>query len=99
MLFLYDILIAFVGFLLKIIALFNKKIKLSIARRKQSFRILSEKPTTNDKTIWFRAASLGEFEQRLPVMEPFKKTFPNHQLVLTFFSPSGYEARKNNTVA
>lgn len=99
MLFLYDILIAFVGFLLKIIALFNKKIKLFIDGRKQSFRILSEKLTPNDKTIWFHAASLGEFEQGLPVMEEFKKKFPNHKLVLTFFSPSGYEVRKNNTVA
>src|SRR5690606_7358927 len=99
MLFLYDILIAFVGLLLKIIALFNKKIKLFIDGRKQSFRIISEKLTPNDKTIWFHAASLGEFEQGLPVMEEFKKKFPNHKLVLTFFSPSGYEVRKNNTIA
>ncbi|MFA5555907.1 MAG: glycosyltransferase N-terminal domain-containing protein [Flavobacteriaceae bacterium] len=99
MLFLYNILIAFVGFLLKIIALFNKKIKLFVNGRKQSFSILSEKLNSADKTIWFHAASLGEYEQGLPVMEQFKKKFPNHKLVLTFFSPSGYEVRKNNTVA
>jgi len=67
--------------------------------RKQSFSILSEKLNSADKTIWFHAASLGEYEQGLPVMEQFKKKFPNHKLVLTFFSPSGYEVRKNNTVA
>lgn len=99
MLFLYNILISIAGFLLKIIALFNKKINLFVQGRNQSFSILSEKLTPNDKTIWFHAASLGEFEQGLPVMEEFKKKFPNHKLVLTFFSPSGYEVRKNNTVA
>lgn len=99
MLFLYSILIAFVGFLLKIIALFNKKIKFFIEGRKHSFTILLEKLSPNDRTIWFHVASLGEYEQGLPVMEEFKKKFPNHKLVLTFFSPSGYEVRKNNTVA
>jgi 3-deoxy-D-manno-octulosonic-acid transferase len=99
MLFLYNIIISLVGFLLKIVALFNKKIKLFVEGRKKSFSILSEQLNHNDKTIWFHAASLGEYEQGLPVMEEFKKKFPNHKLVLTFFSPSGYEVRKNNTVA
>jgi len=99
MLFLYNILISIAGFLLKIIALFNKKIKLFVEGRKQSFSILSEKLNKGDKTIWFHVASLGEYEQGLPVMEEFKKKFPNHKLVLTFFSPSGYEVRKNNTIA
>jgi len=99
MLFLYNILISIAGFLLKIIALFNKKIKLFVEGRKQSFLILSEKLSPNDKTIWFHVASLGEYEQGLPVMEAFKKKFPDHKLVLTFFSPSGYEVRKNNTIA
>ena len=52
-----------------------------------------------DKSIWFHAASLGEYEQGLPVMEKMKKKYPNHRIVLSFFSPSGYEIRKNNTVA
>ncbi len=99
MLFLYNILISIAGFLLKIIALFNKKIKLFVEGRKQSFTILSEKLNKDDKTIWFHVASLGEYEQGLPVMEGFKKKFPNHKLVLTFFSPSGYEVRKNNPIA
>src|SRR5690554_668876 len=99
MLFLYNILISIAGFLLKIIALFNKKIKLFVEGRKQSFLILSEKLSPNDKTIWFHVASLGEYEQGLPVMEEFKKKFPDHKLVSTFFSPSGYEVRKNNAIA
>jgi 3-deoxy-D-manno-octulosonic-acid transferase len=52
-----------------------------------------------DKSIWFHAASLGEYEQGLPVIEKMKKKYPNHRIVLSFFSPSGYEIRKNNTVA
>ena len=96
---LYNILISIVGFFLKIAALFNKKIKLFVDGRKQSLTILSEKIHPNDKTIWFHVASLGEYEQGLPVMEEFKKKFPNHKLVLTFFSPSGYEVRKNNPIS
>ncbi len=99
MLFLYNIILSIVGLLLNVIALFNKKIKLFVDGRKQSFAILSEKLNKGDKTIWFHVASLGEYEQGLPVMEEFKKKFPNHKLVLTFFSPSGYEVRKSNSVA
>lgn len=67
--------------------------------RKNVFETLKEKISANDKTIWFHSASLGEYEQGLPVMEKIKEKFPNHKIVLTFFSPSGYEVRKNNTVA
>ena len=63
------------------------------------FSALKSKIKTNDRTIWFHAASLGEYEQGLPVMEAIKLKFPNHKIVLTFFSPSGFEVRKNNTVA
>lgn len=99
MLFFYNILISVTGFFLKIIALFNKKIKLFIDGRKQSFQLLSEELNSNDRVIWIHVASLGEYEQGLPVMEELKKKFPNHKLVLTFFSPSGYEVRKNNPIA
>lgn len=99
MLFLYNILMHSVDFLLKIIALFNKKIQLFINGRKQSFKLLSDGLQPNDKTIWFHVASLGEYEQGFPVMEQLKAEFPNHKLILTFFSPSGYEVRKNNTIA
>lgn len=99
MLIIYNILISMVGFFLKIVALFNKKIKLFIDGRKQSFQLLLQNLKPNDRVIWFHVASLGEYEQGLPVMEEFKKKLPNHKLVLTFFSPSGYEVRKNNPIA
>jgi len=98
-LFLYNLLIHIVGFSLKIIALFNKKIKLFVQGRKKLFTFLSEKLTPTDKTIWFHVASLGEYEQGLPIMEKFREIFPDRKLVLTFFSPSGYEVKKNNSIA
>ncbi len=67
--------------------------------RKDVFDVLQRSILTTDKTIWFHAASLGEYEQGLPVMEMVKQNYPNHKIVLTFFSPSGYEVRKNNTMA
>ena len=85
--------------LVKVAAIFSPKIRLFVDGRKTVFSILKSKISPVDKTIWFHAASLGEFEQGLPVMEKIKTKFPNHKIVLTFFSPSGYEVRKNNTIA
>lgn len=99
MLFLYNLTIYIAGFFLKIIALFSPKIKLFVEGRKNIFSILEEKIKADDKTIWFHSASLGEYEQGLPVIEKIKKKYPSHKIVVTFFSPSGYEVRKNNTVA
>ncbi|KIQ19182.1 3-deoxy-D-manno-octulosonic acid transferase [Flavobacterium sp. MEB061] len=99
MLFLYNLVISIAGFFLKIVALFSPKIKLFIDGRKNVFSILEEKIKATDKTIWFHSASLGEYEQGLPVIEKIKEKYPSHKIVVTFFSPSGYEVRKNNTVA
>lgn len=99
MFFCYNLLVHLAGFLLKIVAWFSPKIKLFVEGRKLVFATLSSKISTSDKTIWFHAASLGEYEQGLPVMEKIKEKFPNHKIIVTFFSPSGYEVRKNNTVA
>ena len=99
MLFLYRIIVQIAEFLLKIIAVFNPKIKLFVEGRKNVFSTLEQKIKTTDKTIWFHAASLGEYEQGLPVIENIKTKYPNHKIILTFFSPSGYEVRKNNTIA
>lgn len=99
MLFLYNLIITIADFLLKIIALFSPKMKLFVSGRKTVFNTLSQKISTHDKTIWFHAASLGEYEQGLPVIEKIKEKYPSHKIVLTFFSPSGYEVRKNNLVA
>ena len=89
----------FASQILKLLALLSPKIKLFVDGRKIVFQTLENKISSSDKTIWFHAASLGEFEQGLPVMEKIKQEFPNHKIVVTFFSPSGYEVRKNNTVA
>lgn len=98
MLFLYNLTIYIAGFFLKIIALFSPKIKLFVEGRKNVFSVLEEKIKANDKTIWFHSASLGEYEQGLPVIEKIKEKYPSHKIIVTFFSPSGYEVRKNNTV-
>ena len=97
--FLYNSAILFAQFLLKIIAFFSPKMKLFVDGRKDVYTILEQKLSLKDQTIWFHAASLGEYEQGLPVIEKIKEIYPNHKIVITFFSPSGYEVRKNNTVA
>ncbi|MFN7044052.1 MAG: 3-deoxy-D-manno-octulosonic acid transferase [Flavobacterium sp.] len=99
MLFLYNIITLLAAQLLKIVALFSPKMKLFVDGRKSVFQTLADKIQFSDKTIWFHAASLGEYEQGLPVIEAIKQQFPNHKIVVSFFSPSGYEVRKNNTVA
>ncbi|PIF60402.1 3-deoxy-D-manno-octulosonic acid transferase [Flavobacterium sp. 2] len=99
MLFLYNLVISIAGFFLKIVALFSPKIKLFVEGRKNVFAILEEKIKPSDKTIWFHSASLGEYEQGLPVIEKIKEKYPSHKIIVTFFSPSGYEVRKNNIVA
>jgi len=99
MLFLYNLIVFLAGFFLRIVALFSQKIKLFIEGRKNVFSVLEEKIKPEDKTIWFHSASLGEYEQGLPVIEKIKEKYPSHKIIVTFFSPSGYEVRKNNTVA
>ncbi len=97
--FIYNFLILFASQFLKLLAFFSPKIKLFVAGRKSVFQKLQNNIQEIDKTIWFHAASLGEYEQGLPVIEKVKAQFPNHKIIITFFSPSGYEVRKNNTVA
>lgn len=98
MLFIYNLILVFASQVVKILALFSPKMKLFVDGRKEVFTILQNKITPNDKTIWFHAASLGEYEQGLPVIEQIKIKYPEHKIVVTFFSPSGYEVRKNNTI-
>lgn len=96
---LYNILVSVVELLLKLSPLFSKKMGLFINGRKETESILKNKIKTQDKTIWFHAASLGEYEQGIPVIEAIKKQYPLHKIVVSFFSPSGYEVRKNNNLA
>lgn len=93
---LYNILTYIAAFHLNLIALFNSKIKLGVTGRKITLKILKSNISFQDKVIWFHCASLGEYEQGLPVFEELKKMHPNHKIVLSFFSPSGFEIRKNN---
>ena len=99
MFFLYDIIVIAAGFLLKLAAQFSPKLKLFNDGRKNVIETIGASISASDRTIWFHAASLGEYEQGLPVIEKFKEQFPNHKIILTFFSPSGFEIRKNNAVA
>ncbi|MGB3608450.1 3-deoxy-D-manno-octulosonic acid transferase [Psychroserpens sp.] len=95
----YNLGIHLLSFVLKVLAHFNTKIKLGVLGRQSTFEILSQNLTPIDKTIWFHCASLGEYEQGLPVFECVRHKFPQHKIILTFFSPSGYEIRKNTKIA
>lgn len=75
--------------------LFSKKVKTMWKGEHEAWRILREKVDPAAKYIWFHAASLGEFEQGRPIMERIRKNHPEYKILLTFFSPSGYEVRKN----
>ncbi len=92
---LYNIAVYCVGFFLKLIAIFNKKINLFVAGRKEIFPKLQHVISSNDQVIWFHCASLGEFEQGRPIIEKIKNQHPDYKIVLTFFSPSGFEVIKN----
>ncbi len=95
----YNLSIHLASFGLRIVALFNKKMKLFVNGRKDVFEILQQKISSEDKTIWFHCASLGEFEQGVPIMETIKKQRPDHKIVVSFFSPSGFEVKKNTPLA
>lgn len=99
MLFIYNLIVLFASQTLRVLALFSPKMKLFVAGRKSVFFTLKNNIHAEDKVFWFHAASLGEYEQGLPVIENVKAQFPNHKIVITFFSPSGYEVRKNNAIA
>ncbi|AYO56946.1 3-deoxy-D-manno-octulosonic acid transferase [Chryseobacterium sp. 6424] len=76
---------------MKIGALFNYKLKKGLAGRRQSCEIVQRAFSPSDKVIWMHAASLGEYEQGMPVLEKLKEKLPEHKVLITFFSPSGYE--------
>ena len=99
MFFIYNFISIIASQIVKILALFSPKMKLFVNGRKIVFSTLQSKINASDKTIWFHAASLGEYEQGLPVIEKVKIKYPSHKIIVTFFSPSGYEVRKNNTIA
>lgn len=99
MFFIYNVIVHITWFHLKLIAFFHPKIKLFVAGRKHAFSTLENAFSKTDDTIWVHVASLGEFEQGLPVIEKLKAAYPAYKILVTFFSPSGYEVKKNTVAA
>uniref|UniRef100_UPI0030D94D8C 3-deoxy-D-manno-octulosonic acid transferase n=1 Tax=Bizionia echini TaxID=649333 RepID=UPI0030D94D8C len=95
----YNIGIYLAQVVLPIVALFSGKIKQGVIGRSNSFSILKNALDNSDKTLWYHCASLGEYEQGLPVFKELRPLYPNHKIILSFFSPSGYEIRKNTDIA
>jgi 3-deoxy-D-manno-octulosonic-acid transferase len=96
-LFFYNLIILLYGLTIRLFALFNHKAKLWIAGRQHWATELKENIRQQKEVIWFHCASLGEFEQGRPVIEKFRKEKPEAFILLSFFSPSGYEVRKDYT--
>ena len=92
---LYDVAVRLVSALLRIPALFNPKLSLFLRGRRQVWEYLGSYRDEGRKLIWMHTASLGEFEQGLPVLQRLRAEYPQYQLLVTFFSPSGYEVKKD----
>lgn len=92
--FLYDIGIGLYTLLLRLISPYHRKARLWTEGRKGLFELIEQTVEKDAKPIWFHFASLGEFEQGRPVMADIRRKFPNEKIIITFFSPSGYEIQK-----
>ncbi len=99
MLWLYNIAIQLYSLLIRIISPFNTKASFFVKGRENIFDKIEKQIKSGTPHIWFHFASLGEFEQGRPVLERLKEVYPNKKIVVTFFSPSGYETRKNYALA
>ena len=95
----YNFAVQLSALFLELIALFHPKIKLFVKGRKMVLSYLQKNISKGDQIIWIHAASLGEFEQGLPIIEQLKKEYPTYKILVTFFSPSGYEVKKNTAAA
>ncbi|MDR1372479.1 MAG: 3-deoxy-D-manno-octulosonic acid transferase [Dysgonamonadaceae bacterium] len=91
----YHLAITLYAFVVRLVSPFNPKAKKMLTGQRKTFSILKEKIDKNARYIWFHAASLGEFEQGRPLIEKIRNEKPEYKILLTFFSPSGYEIRKN----
>ena len=94
--FLYHILLYFYSFAVRIFSFFNQKAKQWIDGRKNILQHIQSTVNLADEIVWFHCASLGEYEQAKPVIEKLKQHNPSFKILVTFFSPSGYEIRKND---
>ena len=92
---LYNISIQLYVIAIRFAALFNAKAKLWVNGKKNIFQKIEEVTKGEQNIVWFHCASLGEFEQGKPIIEGYKQKYPSHKILLTFFSPSGFEIRKN----
>ncbi|RKN80326.1 3-deoxy-D-manno-octulosonic acid transferase [Ulvibacterium marinum] len=96
---LYTFAVHIAWFFLRLTEIFHPKIKLFVEGRKRTFDILEKSISKQDKIIWMHVASLGEFEQGLPILKQLKLEYPDFKILVTFFSPSGYEVKKNTAAA
>lgn len=95
----YNLFISIISLSLRLLSLFNTKAKQGIQGRKESLNIIKEK-IKDKRVIWMHSASLGEYEQGLPVLEKLKQKYPEYKILVSFFSPSGYEnVIKKKTIA
>lgn len=97
--YLYSLIIQLFEWLLPVLGLFSSKLKEFRAVRQSVFAELPKKIDTEDQIIWVHTASLGEYEQAVPLLEALRSEYPQAKIVLTFFSPSGYEVRSNTSLA
>ena len=92
----YSIGIYLYALIVRLVAAFgHRKARAMVRGQHDTWRILREKINPNERYVWFHAASLGEFEQGLPLIERLRREHPSRKILLTFFSPSGYEVRKD----
>lgn len=94
----YNVAISIYSFAFRLIAPFHKKVKLMIRGHADTFEILKKQIDPTSKYVWFHVASLGEYEQALPMIEIIKAENPTYKILLSFFSPSGYEVQKENKI-
>ncbi len=91
----YNIIMYAIQLGVAIASLFNEKVRKMWRGEREAFHILKEQVDPNAQYVWFHAASLGEFEQGRPIIERLRQEHPEYKILLTFYSPSGYEVRKN----
>jgi len=93
--FIYNQLIGLTNLVLPLVGIFSKKINVFIKGRKSAIEKIKKSFNSEDKIIWIHSSSLGEFEQGSPIIYEIKKTLKEYKILVTFFSPSGYNAKKN----
>ena len=92
---LYDIIITLYAWAIRVASWRNTKARLWVEGRRNLLQRMAEVIPADERIVWVHVASLGEFEQGRPLMEEIRRRHPDYKILLTFFSPSGYEIRKN----